>query len=46
MTIQAQTNDETKVRILLVDDHTLFRRGLSALLSRDPLLQVDRKSVV
>ena len=40
MTIQAQTNDETKVRILLVDDHTLFRRGLSALLSRDPLLQV------
>ncbi len=31
------TNGET-VRILLVDDHTLFRRGLTALLSRDPQL--------
>ena len=30
----------TPVRILLVDDHTLFRRGLSALLSRDPQLRV------
>lgn len=30
----------TAVRILLVDDHTLFRRGLTALLSRDPQLQV------
>ncbi len=28
------------IRILLVDDHTLFRRGLGALLSRDPKLQV------
>lgn len=28
------------VRILLVDDHTLFRRGLSALLSRDPRVLV------
>jgi two-component system nitrate/nitrite response regulator NarL len=28
------------IRILLVDDHTLFRRGLTALLSRDPQLQV------
>jgi two-component system nitrate/nitrite response regulator NarL len=28
------------IRILVVDDHTLFRRGLTALLSRDPLLQV------
>jgi two-component system nitrate/nitrite response regulator NarL len=28
------------VRILVVDDHTLFRRGLTALLSRDPQLRV------
>jgi two-component system nitrate/nitrite response regulator NarL len=28
------------VRILVVDDHTLFRRGVMALLGRDPLLQV------
>jgi two-component system nitrate/nitrite response regulator NarL len=28
------------IRILLVDDHTLFRRGLSALLAQDPRLQV------
>ncbi len=28
------------VRILVVDDHTLFRRGLTALLGRDPSLQV------
>lgn len=28
------------VRILIVDDHTLFRRGLSALLSRDPRMVV------
>ena len=28
------------VRILVVDDHTLFRRGLTALLMRDPSLQV------
>jgi two-component system nitrate/nitrite response regulator NarL len=28
------------LRVLLVDDHTLFRRGLSALLSRDPRLVV------
>ena len=27
-------------RILVVDDHTLFRRGLIALLSRDAALQV------
>ena len=31
---------ELPIRILLVDDHTLFRRGLTALLSRDPGLQV------
>lgn len=28
------------VRILVVDDHTLFRRGLTALLARDPSLAV------
>ena len=28
------------VRILVVDDHTLFRRGLTALLSRDPYFEV------
>ena len=28
------------IRILVVDDHTLFRRGLTALLSRDPQLRV------
>ena len=28
------------IRILVVDDHTLFRRGLTALLARDPLLRV------
>lgn len=26
----------TAIRILIVDDHTLFRRGMTALLSRDP----------
>ena len=34
------TPDNTPIRILVVDDHTLFRRGLTALLSRDPLLTV------
>jgi len=28
------------IRILVVDDHTLFRRGLTALLSRDPQFRV------
>jgi len=32
--------DPSSVRILVVDDHTLFRRGLTALLARDPGLQV------
>jgi len=29
-----------RIRILVVDDHTLFRRGLTALLSRDPRFEV------
>ena len=29
-----------KIRILVVDDHTLFRRGLTALLQRDPQFDV------
>jgi len=32
--------DNTPIRILVVDDHTLFRRGLTALLARDPGLLV------
>ena len=31
---------DTPIRILIVDDHTLFRRGLAALLARDPRLRV------
>lgn len=31
---------ESHIRILVVDDHTLFRRGLTALLARDPQLRV------
>ncbi|HEY8905257.1 MAG TPA: response regulator, partial [Rhodoferax sp.] len=34
------STDKTLIRILVVDDHTLFRRGLTALLSRDPQLLV------
>src|SRR5512143_1870692 len=30
----------TPIRILVVDDHTLFRRGLTALLARDPQFEV------
>jgi two-component system nitrate/nitrite response regulator NarL len=30
----------TPIRVLVVDDHTLFRRGLTALLSRDSRVQV------
>ena len=33
-------NQNTPIRILVVDDHTLFRRGLTALLARDPQLSV------
>ncbi|MDO8317698.1 response regulator [Rhodoferax sp.] len=32
--------DNAPIRILVVDDHTLFRRGLTALLARDPGLMV------
>jgi two-component system nitrate/nitrite response regulator NarL len=32
--------EAVRVRILVVDDHTLFRRGLTALLSRDASLSV------
>ena len=28
------------IRILVVDDHTLFRRGITALLARDPQFEV------
>ena len=35
-----QTSPLTPIRILVVDDHTLFRRGLTALLARDEHLQV------
>lgn len=31
---------QASVRILVVDDHALFRRGLMALLARDPQMQV------
>lgn len=33
-------DDEDKIRILVVDDHTLFRRGLTALLGADEGLSV------
>ena len=32
--------EATPIRILVVDDHTLFRRGLTALLARDPKFEV------
>ena len=34
------TTNNPKIRILVVDDHTLFRRGLTALLQRDPQFEV------
>jgi two-component system nitrate/nitrite response regulator NarL len=33
-------SDAATIRILVVDDHTLFRRGLTALLQRDPQFEV------
>lgn len=35
-----QPTESPVIRILVVDDHTLFRRGLMALLARDPRLNV------
>ena len=35
-----QISEPPPIRILVVDDHTLFRRGLTALLMRDPRLTV------
>ena len=40
MTSMNETPDVHPVRILVVDDHTLFRRGLTALLTRDPRFEV------
>ncbi len=34
------TDESARIRILVVDDHTLFRRGLTALLQRDPQFEV------
>jgi two-component system nitrate/nitrite response regulator NarL len=34
------TASTSAIRILVVDDHTLFRRGLTALLQRDPQFEV------
>lgn len=34
------TRSPHSIRILVVDDHTLFRRGLTALLAKDPSLEV------
>ena len=34
------TTNNPQIRILVVDDHTLFRRGLTALLQRDPQFEV------
>ena len=34
------TDSSSRIRILVVDDHTLFRRGLTALLQRDPQFEV------
>ena len=34
------TSAVSKIRILVVDDHTLFRRGLTALLQRDPQFEI------
>jgi two-component system, NarL family, nitrate/nitrite response regulator NarL len=38
--MNAAASPGAPIRLLVVDDHTLFRRGLTALLARDPGLQV------
>ena len=40
MSSPAIASEQSPIRLLVVDDHTLFRRGLTALLARDPRLQV------
>ncbi|MFT3851009.1 MAG: response regulator transcription factor [Propionivibrio sp.] len=40
MTTPDRSLRDDAIRILVVDDHTLFRRGLTALLARDPQLVV------
>ncbi len=38
--MNANSPERPPIRLLVVDDHTLFRRGLTALLTRDPRLRV------
>lgn len=40
MSSPATSSEQSPIRILVVDDHTLFRRGLTALLARDARIQV------
>ncbi len=40
MTTLTNTHTNPKIRILVVDDHTLFRRGLTALLQRDAQFEI------
>ena len=40
MSSPATASEQSPIRLLVVDDHTLFRRGLTALLSRDARIQV------
>lgn len=40
MSANSPSPERPPIRLLVVDDHTLFRRGLTALLARDPRLQV------
>ena len=40
MSIEVKQTGSCPIRIMVVDDHTLFRRGLTSLLSRDPQLLV------